>query len=265
MAKIRPPRTVKGQAASGYFVSALAFAGITALWAFIVRDDPFYQFVEISGVRLPLTTLVYLIAMPLLGLAIGGWRYDRLHSGGAIGFAGKLVARAAHFIYAHSLLVLFTVAMMTDHFFGVNIDDSVESLDDGAFELAARFAPWLAAYLAGFNLGRALRARAEHVGGDANREVDAAGFAGAASEPPTAEPPARGKRSRSRVEPVITDAPAPGIASDHGDLKLHAAEQPPSSFAASGFADVTSAPDAEPGFLPPQDLDALRPTLRELR
>jgi hypothetical protein len=45
--------------------------------------------------------------------------------------------------------------MISDYFFGFNIDENIKRLDDRMFDMASRFAPWLSAYLAGFNLGRA--------------------------------------------------------------------------------------------------------------
>ncbi len=141
----------------GYYASFLAFAGITALWAFIVREDAFYGSTPLFGVLVPVTTVVYLLTMPLIGYLIGRWRYDAADiNRGAFGFLGKGVARALNFAYSHLLIVLFTIAMVTDAFFNWNIDAAVETIDDNLFAVASRFAPWLAAYLAGFNLGRAM-------------------------------------------------------------------------------------------------------------
>ncbi|MFN3961148.1 MAG: hypothetical protein ACK4NP_14740, partial [Parvularculaceae bacterium] len=138
----------------GYIASGLIFAGITALWAFIVRDDPYYRLTDLFGARVPAMLIAYLALMPLAGFFVGRWRYDR-GAGGLGRFAAKLGARALHFTYAHSLIVLFTAAMIAETWFGLNLDDQVRSIDDRLFDLAARFAPWLAAYLTGYNFGRA--------------------------------------------------------------------------------------------------------------
>jgi hypothetical protein len=134
----------------GYVASFIAFSAITALWAFIVRSDDFYQSTELFGVEMPVITLAYLFTMPLIGFLAGVWRYHR--EGGF--WLGKAVARSFQFVYAHLLIVLFTVAMVTDYFLGFNIDNAIRDIDDGLFDAASRFAPWLSAYLAGFNLGR---------------------------------------------------------------------------------------------------------------
>ena len=129
--------------AHGYLTSALVFAGVTALWAVIVRDDPYYRLTDLFGARVPAMMVAYLLLMPLAGFMIGRWRYQAPHRGGATGYVGKLFARAIQFTYVHLLIVLFTVAMATDYFLGLNIDDQVRKLDDRLFDLAARFAPWL--------------------------------------------------------------------------------------------------------------------------
>lgn len=139
----------------GYLASAVAFAAVTALWAFLVREDPYYAMTRLFGFNLPVATVLYLSFMPLLGLLIGRWRYQATSAGGVGNYLSKSLARSAHFLYAHLLIVLFTVAMVTDRFLGWNIDESVRQIDDGLFDMASRFAPWLAAYLAGYNLGRA--------------------------------------------------------------------------------------------------------------
>ena len=136
-------------------MSALAFAGITALWAWIVRDDPFYAVTRLLGLQLPLLTAFYLTVMPVTGLIVGRWRYLASGAGNARSWLAKVFARSLHFLYSHILLVLFTTAMVTDYFLGWNIDERVRALDDRLFDIASRFAPWLSAYLAGFNVGRA--------------------------------------------------------------------------------------------------------------
>ncbi|MGF1543345.1 MAG: hypothetical protein ACFB00_02355 [Parvularculaceae bacterium] len=144
----------------GYVASFLAFAGITALWAFLVRDDNFYSTMTIAGVSLPVITVAYLFTMPALGFMIGQWRYHERDGRRPLGFLGKGVARALNFVYSHLLIVLFTVAIVTDRFLAWNIDDAIRQIDDNLFDVASRFAPWVAAYLAGFNLGRAAGLRA---------------------------------------------------------------------------------------------------------
>ena len=140
----------------GYLSSALVFAGITALWAWIVRDDPYYRMTEIFGITLPVATVFYLVFIPALGLMMGRWRYDPTeHGSGVAGVLSKALVRAGHFAYSHLLIVLFTAAMLTDRLLALNIDDVVQTIDDNLFDLGSRFAPWLSAYLAGFNVGRA--------------------------------------------------------------------------------------------------------------
>jgi hypothetical protein len=238
------PKTGSGEA-HGYLTSALVFAGVTALWAVIVRNDPYYRVTDVFGARLPATMIAYLVLMPLAGLLIGRWRYQAPHQGGFSGYVGKLIARFVHFTYVHLLIVLFTVAMATDYFLGLNIDAQIRAIDDRMFDLAARFAPWLAAYLTGFNLGRAMRRGPEAVTSADGME----------------RKPRRGAdRSLQRAEPTLEPPPIP--AEDLGDLILTPAAPAPQKETADRAA---SAEVAEPGFLPPQDLDRLRPGLRELR
>lgn len=238
-----------GAVISGHLSSAAAFAGITALWAVIVRTDPYYRLIDLFGARVPAAMIAYLVLMPLAGFLIGRWRYQA-HEGAFAGLAPKLIARFIHFTYVHLLIVLFTVAMATDYFLGLNIDNQIRAIDDRMFDLAARFAPWLAAYLAGYNLGRALRSPAQ-ASGDAD-----------ALEP--ARPFDDGRRTKQRIEPDFGTQAAPHAPDDDvGDLALGAAS--PQSLTASGLPAALSAADVGPGFLPPQDLDKLRPGLRELR
>jgi hypothetical protein len=192
---------------------------------------------------------------------IGRWRYEAAHHGAAPGYLGKVVARGVHFAYAHSLLVIFTVAMATDYFLGMNIDEQIRRLDDRMFDLAARFAPWLAAYLAGFNLGRATR-RDAHDAGSAPAPGDAAHF-GAAVEAPAPKKKRRGKR---QAEPEIEAIPLlPADPAELGDLQSHEpAEARGRTMSGLAAAPETPANDHS-GFQPPQDVDRLRPSLRELR
>lgn len=246
--------------ARGYLTSALIFAGFTALWAVIVRNDPYYRLVDVLGARVPLTMLIYLVAMPFAGFLIGRWRYEAAHHGAAPGYLGKVIARAVHFAYAHSLLVIFTVAMATDYFLGINIDEQIRRLDDRMFDLAARFAPWLAAYLAGFNLGRATRRDALEPG---FAPGDDAHF-GAALEAPAPKKKRRGKR---QAEPALEAIPLlPADPAEIGDLQsTEPAESHGRAMSGEPF-DATVAPaNDHAGFLPPQDVDRLRPSLRELR
>lgn len=140
--------------AGGYLSSALIFAGITALWAFVVREDPYYAMTELLGLRLPVATVFYLTVMPLFGFFAGRWRYETAEDARSSWIA-NFFARSVHFLYSHLLIALFTAAMISDYFFGLNIDDNIKRIDDRMFDMASRFAPWLSAYLAGFNLGRA--------------------------------------------------------------------------------------------------------------
>jgi uncharacterized membrane protein len=143
----------KGES-GGYLTSAFIFAGITALWAYIVREDPYYQMTQLLGLRLPVATVIYLTVLPLLGFLVGRWRYESSDEAER-SFLAKVAARSVHFIYSHLLIALFTAAMISDYFFGFNIDENIKRIDDRMFDAASRFAPWLSAYLAGFNLGRA--------------------------------------------------------------------------------------------------------------
>lgn len=247
--------------AHGYLSSALVFAGITALWAVIVRDDPYYRLTDLFGVRVPAMLIAYLLLMPLAGFLVGRWRYQARHQGGAAAYAGKLAARFVQFTYVHLLIVLFTVAMATDYFLGLNIDEQVRTLDDRLFDLAARFAPWLAAYLTGFNLGRAMRRS-----GIANAPVGET--ASAARFKPDDEPGSSKietmKTSHKRAEPPIEKSffkPADSL--EQGDLSLGEAEDADNN--ARRAPVEAEAKLAGPGFLPPQDFARMRPTLRELR
>lgn len=240
--------------AGGYIASALIFAGVTALWAFIVRDDPFYRLTDLFGVRVPAMLAVYLGVMPVAGFIVGRWRYDR-GRGGFARFAAKLGARALHFTYAHSLIVLFTAAMLAETWLGLELDDQVKQFDDRMFDFAARFAPWLAAYLTGFNFGRASVAGlvAEPV---ALQRADKAVFIEAPPVEEEAEVPADFplRKAGGRTEPLFTDTePA------------RETKTPRPRQTASGLA-IEAAPVSEkPGFLPPQDLDRLRPAYNRLR
>jgi hypothetical protein len=250
-----PDRRHGRELAGGYIASGLIFAGVTALWAFIVRDDPYYRLTDLFGARVPATMTAYLALMPLAGFFIGRWRYDH-GAGGRTPFAAKLGARALHFTYAHSLIVLFTAAMLAETWFGLNVDDQVKKFDDRMFDLAARFAPWLAAYLAGYNFGRASVAEAGGMAAplsvpDAPAFIDAP----AAEEEPE---PAHVNPLRSggavRAEPMFSGADA-----------SRAERTPRPRQTASGLA-IASAPAVEePGFLPPQDFDRLRPAYNRLR
>lgn len=242
----------------GYIASGLIFAGFTGLWAFIVRDDPYYRLTDLFGARVPAMMIAYLVLMPLAGLVIGRWRYDR-GAGGLARFGAKLGARALHFTYAHSLIVLFTAAMLAETWLGLNLDDQVKKFDDRMFDLAARFAPWLAAYLAGFNFGRA------SVVGSLAPSAPGRGQAGAAfveappqtdETPPTPDIPVRksAAKNAARTEPVLTEGDAP-----------RSARTPRPRQTASGLAVAAEAADHEPGFLPPQDIERLRPAFNRLR
>ena len=138
----------------GYVTSFIIFSAITALWAFVVRGDDFYRLIPVFCFNIPATTLFYLLFMPLIGFVAGRWRYAA--SGGDRSYSlSKALAEGLHFTYSHLLIVLFTLAMAAEAFFGWNLDNAVREIDDRFFDIASRFAPWLAAYLAGFNLGRA--------------------------------------------------------------------------------------------------------------
>lgn len=270
-----------GEPASGYAASALIFAAMTALWAFVVKEDPYYRLAPVLGVRVPVTLLAFLVAMPLAGFLIGFWRYDRRHHGGAFSFAGKLIARGVHFTYAHLLLVMFTVAMTTDYFLGLNLDDQVRAIDDRSFDIAARFAPWLAAYLAGFNFGRAARIRRDFksLASTLSGETIPSFGDGEAAPAPAEEKPLRKMKAKkekpqraekksdrksekkARIEPPIAFG-EPSDLAFQGDLS-----KPEPALTSSGLPQapaLVAAPE-EPGFLPPQDFSKLRPGLRELR
>lgn len=297
MANSKSETIESAHGAPGYLTSALIFAGLTAIWAIIVRADPYYRLTDIAGVRLPVTMLAFLVGMPLIGFLIGRWRYHLPHQGGALTFAGKLVARGVHFTYAHTLIVLFTVAMIMEAFLGLNIDQQVKAIDDRMFAAAARFAPWLCAYLAGFNLGRSTRKEEIRVVIDPAALADGSGanetatLSAEAVESPVVEPVIRTRKEKkpkpekirkerkpkkSRAEPVLADSPfIPSDSAERGDLHAqdlapYRAEQPAApSLTASGLpqppAPAIRTPEDGAGFLPPQDLDKLRPTLKELR
>lgn len=242
----------------GYIASGLIFAGVTALWAFIVRDDPYYRLTDLFGARVPAMLVVYLALMPLAGFIVGRWRYDR-GRGGLARFSAKLGARALHFTYAHSLIVLFTAAMLAETWLGLNLDDQVKRFDDRMFDFAARFAPWLAAYLTGFNFGRA------SVAGSAPalaplRAPAAPAFIDAPSadenERPAAETPLRNGADKkgARAEPAFG-----------ADEDLRQTRTPRPRQTASGLATGFEREDGQPGFLPPQDVDRLRPAFNRLR
>ncbi|MEM6536674.1 MAG: hypothetical protein AAF668_02975, partial [Pseudomonadota bacterium] len=74
---------------------------------------------------------------------------------GFFDWLGRAFARLINFCYSHILIVLFTAAMASEAFIGWNLDNAVEAIDNQLFDLASRYAPWLAAYLGGFNFGRA--------------------------------------------------------------------------------------------------------------
>ena len=152
--------------------------------------------------------------------------------------------------------------MATDYFFNLNIDAQIRSIDDRMFDLAARFAPWLAAYLTGFNLGRAMR-RGPEVASVA--VSNAMAFDGAESEsPPPKRKTANGRNSK-RMAPLI-EKPAftPSENAELGDLSIN--QEPEISLTSSGLPAANGAvADDQPGFLPPQDFSKLRPGLRELR
>lgn len=249
----------------GYLTSALIFAAITALWALIVRDDPYYRLNDLFGFRVPAILLAYLFFMPLFGFFIGSWRYNAPHRGAVAGRIAKLLARAIQFTYVHLLIVLFTVAMATDIWLGLNIDDQIRSLDDRLFDVAARFAPWLAAYLTGFNLGRALRLgnRAQVGARDAAADFVAMEHRAATSKKSRrAEPPVEDRAFIPSDHAGVGDLgqlePAPGKAARVTSSGLYAAAKP-------GANSGEGAAPEEQGFLPPQDLNRLRPKLGQLR
>lgn len=151
--------------AGGYLISAIVFSAITALWAWIVRDDPYYSMTQLLGLQLPIATVFYLTIIPLLGFGFGQWHYQANGAPGAGMWIAKVAARSFHFMYSHILIVMFTLAMAADHFWGLNMDSAVRGIDDSIFDIASRFAPWLSAYLAGYNLGRV------RVAGDPAQEI----------------------------------------------------------------------------------------------
>ncbi|MEL6361087.1 MAG: hypothetical protein AAFR21_08360 [Pseudomonadota bacterium] len=143
---------------SGYLASALVFAVITGLWVFLVSEDDFYQRTQVFGLELPITTVFYLATMPALGYLAGRWRFYHTSTRKTLSPA-RILARSFQFIYSHILIVLFTAAMVTRTLLDWNIDGTIQQLDDQLFVMASRFAPWLSAYMTGFNLGRALGIR----------------------------------------------------------------------------------------------------------
>ncbi|MDZ7628238.1 MAG: hypothetical protein U5J99_07485 [Parvularculaceae bacterium] len=253
----RPDERHGRELTGGYIASGLIFAGVTALWAFVVREDPYYRLTDLFGARVPAMMIAYLALMPLMGFIIGRWRYDQ-GRGGFTSFAAKLGARALHFTYAHSLIVLFTAAMLAEAWLGLNLDDQVKRFDDRTFDLAARFAPWLAAYLAGYNFGRA------SVAGSALapaplRAPAALAFIDAPSteEYKEADPefPLRtGAGKRARAEPAFVEG------NDSPETRT-----PRPAQTASGLSIGFDPEDRQPGFLPPQDVDRLRPAFNRLR
>ncbi|MFN0025375.1 MAG: hypothetical protein ACKVS5_15905 [Parvularculaceae bacterium] len=260
----KQPRAPTGEAASGYLASALVFAGVTALWAFIVRDDPYYRLTDVFGTRVPAMLIAYLALMPLAGFIVGRWRYDR-GRGGFASFAAKLGARALHFSYAHSLVVLFTGAMLAETWLGLNLDQQVKRIDDRMFDFAARFVPWLAAYLTGFNFGRATIAGAMARAAARPAARDAAVFIEAPPAEETVHPlrgPAMGSPGRAGAEPPMSATPRPLL-----DPLGAAPPKPATHVTASGLALSAQSADAasEHGFLPPQDIDRLRPAFGRLR
>ncbi|MBI1393015.1 MAG: hypothetical protein GC152_09775 [Alphaproteobacteria bacterium] len=187
----------------GYFTSAAAFAGITGLWAYVTKDDQFYAMRDLFGVNLPATTLSYLGTMPVIGYLMGRWRFETPDGRGIVALAGKLAARAMNFTYSHLLIVLFTAAMASKAYFGWDLNAVVQAIDDQMFDLASRYAPWLAAYLGGFNLGRAnglSRSRqrlADRVADGLNRRLDDE----TRRSPPVIEDRARPSGDRIRSAP----------------------------------------------------------------
>lgn len=293
---------VVAESAGGFLASGFIFVGITALWAIFVRDDPFYGPVTLYGATAPFATIAYLTVIPLFGFLFGRWTYHHVHDGGAITFGAKLVARAVHFTYAHLLIVLFTLAVLTDRLLGVNIDEQVRTFDDVIFDTLARFVPWLSAYLAGFNFGRATiirktampavnatEAAAEELALETshapapppvvNKAAKAEKPAKKLKEPKPAKVPKQPKAPRGkhkREDPVFeqnvflpSDAAEAGDLSQSLDDDLGASKSPAQTHTLSGLprapeATAGAAP-AETGFLPPQDFERMRPTLKQLR
>ena len=152
--------TVQANDRAGHALSALAFIAMTALWAYIVRNDPYYSSVTVFGVTLPVKTAGYLTVLPLVGFIVGRWRYRAAPRRAALPSLAAGVAGILHFLYSHILIVLFTAAVAVRTFLGWDMDAAVRSIDDRLFDIAARFAPWVSAYLAGFSIGRLFGGRA---------------------------------------------------------------------------------------------------------
>jgi hypothetical protein len=225
--------------AGGFGAAALVFAGLTALFAYVGRSDLYLGAVELAGARFSIALLIALAAAPLFGLLIGAWRYDKAHAGGAIGLAAKLIARAIQFGYVHFLLLATAIALIAALALDVDLEATAAHSADW-FSAVLRAAPWLTAYLMGFTLGRAARimraARARPNAG-ADRRLSAT------------------PRGRRRAEPLLSE--------DAGDLRIDNGVAA-GDRTTSGLPAPPGAP-TEPGFLPPQDLDKLRPKLRDLR
>ncbi|MEO0878996.1 MAG: hypothetical protein AAFY22_04710 [Pseudomonadota bacterium] len=194
---------------AGHAVSALAFIAMTALWAYIVRNDPYYSSVQVFGVTLPVKTAGYLTILPLTGYIIGRWRYRSAPRRAALPALASALAGVLHFLYSHILLVLFTGAVAVRTFVGWDMDEAVRSIDDRLFDIAARFAPWVSAYLAGFSIGRFFGAHAaglaaaphasdpasEAIGGPGDRRAMAMN-AQSLSSPGKATSPAKSRRQQ---------------------------------------------------------------------
>jgi len=245
--------------AHGYLSSAIVFAGFTALWAIIVRDDPYYRLTDLFGVRVPSMLIAYLVLMPLAGLIVGRWRYQARHQGGAAGYVLKLGARIVQFTYVHLLIVLFTLAMATDYFLGLNIDEQVRTLDDRLFDLAARFAPWLAAYLTGFNLGRAMRGAAPSA--PPANDTYASSLSNDNKKAQRKKKPAAEKRAEPSKEQNFFK---PADSLEQGDLSLSESDEADMHKTNHKPVAANATYDG-PGFLPPQDFDRMRPKLNQLR
>ncbi|MEL6213885.1 MAG: hypothetical protein AAFQ96_09895, partial [Pseudomonadota bacterium] len=119
---------------AGHAVSALAFIAMTALWAYIVRNDPYYSSVQVFGVTLPVKTAGYLTILPLTGYIIGRWRYRSAPRRAALPALASALAGVLHFLYSHILLVLFTGAVAVRTFVGWDMDEAVRSIDDRLFD-----------------------------------------------------------------------------------------------------------------------------------
>lgn len=292
-----PPGQASGQGSAregwgGYLFSAFCFALLAAVWAVMVRDDPYYRATNVFGAHLPAALILSVTAAPVAGFAFGRWRYDRPLS--LIGAIFAAPARLAQAVYAHALLVAMTVAAIAVFANGATLAGASPPLDTTAL---VRWAPWIAAYVAGFNLGRA----ATLLGGDksmaATATIPIAASAPIIAPAPAAEPPpvtvalepqqaaalrkppkekaprkplfARSPKSAApdlpaRIEPAIGDLAA--ISADIAEVTIEPApaKSPPAAFPA---VPTGAAPTAAvgTGFLPPQDFDRLRPTLAELR